>query len=512
MEKADKNSVLVVDDERANIIALSHILSPEYTVYAAKNGHDAIETAREFLPDLILLDILMPEIDGYEVFSRLKAIEETHSIPVIFVTGLVETKYEEKGMALGAADYITKPFSPEIVRLRVRNQMQILDQIKMMKQSSIVENSPHFIMYLSPKGELSYVNPAASFLTGHSKTGIMAGGLKLIFSAKTAQAILETHIPETMRNNTAAFEVKIKRKDGETRTMSFTSFTAENGNIGAIGQDVTEIRQLEGELITAKEQAEQSSRAKSEFLSRMSHEMRTPMHAIIGLVHMIKGSGAPAQKEEYIDVIDGASHHLLQLIEDVLDFSSLEKHTLVIDEAKFSFNAMITNEIKNIKTSTNEKKQTVTHNIDALIPDSIIGDEKRLAQTIRNILTNANKFTPERGKINLDASLAGREDGKIILKIEISDNGIGIPKEKQAKIFTFFEQVDGSLSREYEGAGLGLAISKYLVEMMGGRIWVESESGKGAKFTFTARVKNASDKELAHKAQPAFEFSKGQVT
>ena len=131
MNETGKNSILVVDDEHANSLALIHILSPLYTVYAEKNGQDAIETARELLPDLILLDILMPEMNGYEVLSVLKNTEETKNIPVIFITGLKGIEDEEKGLSLGAADYITKPFSPDIVELRVKNQINLLNQMRL---------------------------------------------------------------------------------------------------------------------------------------------------------------------------------------------------------------------------------------------------------------------------------------------------------------------------------------------------------------------------------------------
>jgi len=139
ISESDKNSVLIVDDEKANIIALTKILSKDYTVYAAKNGHDAIWVAKEYLPDVILLDIVMPEIDGFQTLSMLKKSEETQSIPVIFITGLSNTEYEEKGLDLGAADYISKPYSPSIVRLRVRNQIKIVNQIRVINHLSTTD-------------------------------------------------------------------------------------------------------------------------------------------------------------------------------------------------------------------------------------------------------------------------------------------------------------------------------------------------------------------------------------
>ncbi|MDR2532423.1 MAG: diguanylate cyclase [Oscillospiraceae bacterium] len=139
MMEDKKNSVLIVDDERANIMALTLILSPEYTVYAAKNGTGAIEVAKEHSPDVILLDILMPDMDGYEVLAALKSYDETCDIPVIFVTGLANSDEEEKGLRVGAADYISKPFRPAIIKLRVNNQIQIQNQIKMIRQLSMTD-------------------------------------------------------------------------------------------------------------------------------------------------------------------------------------------------------------------------------------------------------------------------------------------------------------------------------------------------------------------------------------
>jgi len=134
MDNTRENSILIVDDEKTNITALTYILSPDYIVYAAKNGKDAFEIAKDYLPDVILLDILMPEMDGYEILSMLKENKETHDIPVIFVTGLIDAADEEKGLRMGAADYIAKPFSSVIVKLRVQNQIEKLEYINTIKQ------------------------------------------------------------------------------------------------------------------------------------------------------------------------------------------------------------------------------------------------------------------------------------------------------------------------------------------------------------------------------------------
>ena len=139
MQDAEKYSVLVVDDESSNIMTLSHILSPLYTVYAAKSGKNAIKAAHKYLPDLIMLDVIMPEMDGYDVITELKSSEKTKNIPVVFITGLSGPGEEEKGLSLGAADYITKPFSSEVVRLRIRNQITVLEQMRAIERIGMLD-------------------------------------------------------------------------------------------------------------------------------------------------------------------------------------------------------------------------------------------------------------------------------------------------------------------------------------------------------------------------------------
>jgi CheY-like chemotaxis protein len=214
------------------------------------------------------------------------------------------------------------------------------------------------------------------------------------------------------------------------------------------------------------------------------------------MTNLARVSETDEKKEDCLDEIDKASQQLLKLIDDVLDVSSLEKNKTSLEHHEFSFNTMLNTLIESVQQYIKGKRQTLSFNIEPQIPNMLIGDEKRLMQITRNLLMNANKFTQEGGSIQLDASVVGEENGAVLIKIEISDNGIGIPEDKQATVFVTFEQVDGGLSRKFDGAGLGLAISKHLVEMMGGKIWVESKPGKGAKFSFTFKVENVQGVKL----------------
>jgi signal transduction histidine kinase/AmiR/NasT family two-component response regulator len=240
------------------------------------------------------------------------------------------------------------------------------------------------------------------------------------------------------------------------------------------------------EVLEAKDRAEQGSRAKSSFLANMSHEIRTPMNAIIGMTTIAKSSNDPARKEYCLDKIESASAHLLGIINDILDMSKIEEDKFELSYTEFDLSAMVQRVINIFEFRLGEKKQQLTVNLAPDLPKRIVTDDQRLAQVIANLLSNAVKFTPEGGSISL--SIQRLEDNKpdfCTLEAKVADTGIGIPLEQQSKLFASFVQVDSSIGRKFGGTGLGLAISKKIVELMDGNIWIESETGKGATFTFT---------------------------
>ena len=371
MSSTVKNSILIVDDEKSNILYLDRILSADYEIYTAKDGEGAIELANEFLPDLILLDIIMPRMDGYEVFEVLRASERTKNIPVIFITGLSGSEDETRGLALGAEDYIGKPFNDEIVWLRVKNQLKIINQMR-----TIIE----------------------------------------------------------------------------------------------------------------KEIAERSTLTKLEFLSRMSHEMRTPMTAIMGMTSMILMEDDLELIKDHVNVIDTSSRELLSLIDSVLDIADIEKDKIVLVNDSFNIRTMVREALDLIRDSMKNKRQSLAVDVDDNVPMFVSCDEKRLSQALAVLLSNAVKFTGEQGLIQLKVSAADFGIGTAVLRFEVADNGIGISLEQQMELFEPFKQVDESSDREFGGVGSGLCIAKHIVEMMGGGIEVESELGSGSRFVFTVKV------------------------
>ena len=400
MNEERKNKVLIIDDETANIIALTNILSQEYDILASKNGKDAITLSEDHMPEVVLLDVLMPDMDGYEVITELKKSEKTRHIPVIFITGLDNIEAEKKGLALGAADYIPKPFHADIVKLRVQIQIKLVNYIRTLEERDEMERQLNLI------------------------------------------------------------------------------------------------KELEAGLIAAKEEAESnrelaehSSRAKSEFLARMSHEMLTPMNAVMGMLQIIKIRGVPENIANCINEIKSASSHLLEMINDVLDVTGMEYGVFKLNEATFDVKSTIRGILETVEFNAAQKKQTLITTIDPMIPSYLLGDENRLSQVISNLLANAVKFTPDCGEISFSAKKIEDGSDSVTLKFEVIDNGIGISDEQQQALFMIFEQADGSNTRKHGGIGIGLALSKRIIEMMGGEIWIDSDLEKGAKFTFTCKFR-----------------------
>jgi signal transduction histidine kinase/CheY-like chemotaxis protein len=238
----------------------------------------------------------------------------------------------------------------------------------------------------------------------------------------------------------------------------------------------------------AKKKSDTESRYKSAFLANMSHEIRTPMNAIIGMTTIGKKASDSGRKDYCLTKIEDASNHLLGVINDILDMSKIEANKFEIIPVEFELEKLLRRIINVVNFSINKKRQKFSIHIDHSIPRTLIGDDQRIAQVITNLLGNAVKFAPEEGAITLAVSLTEKTNNLCTLQVSVSDNGIGISAEQQAKLFKSFEQAESSTTRKYGGTGLGLAISKSIVEMMGGSIWVESEPNKGSVFSFTVQL------------------------
>jgi PAS domain S-box-containing protein len=364
----------------------------------------------------------------------------------------------------------------------------------------IMENSLDVIILFDRS--LNFLLSTQSFLklAGVPTVGFLKGkSFRQVFSS-FAQVEWITHIESYIllaleTNQIQYFEERIHNvaqqdmRDYSIIVIPYDFSREEYDGLLVILHDITERIEMESKLVKALDDAMSASKAKGDFLSNMSHEMRTPMNAIIGMTAIGKRANDVSGKNLALSKISDAASHLLGIINDVLDMAKIEADKLELVPVEYSFENMLQKAASVINYRVDEKQQQFTIRVDKAVPRFIVGDDQRLAQVITNLLSNAVKFTPEGGKINLNISLLEEIDNNCLLQIEVIDNGIGISPENRDKLFRAFEQADSGTSREYGGTGLGLVISKRIIELMGGEMWVESEEGKGSRFVFTFNAK-----------------------
>lgn len=526
-ETIDLNNakVLMVDDTPANIDVLRKVLAPEgYKLSFANSGEKALVIAMRALPDLILLDVMMPGgIDGFETCQRLKREEATQDIPVIFITAKTDTEDLIAGFQLGAVDYITKPFRQEEVCVRVRNHLQT--RILMAQRDRLIGNlraseerfrllstwSPIGIFQADTQGNTIYTNQQWQGIFGLPTSSSQNHDWLQVVHPEDREMVQERwhHSVQTAKEFNAQF--RIQPPQGglswvQTRaTALFCNDKQINGFVGTVTDvsqkqidsfvgtvtDITEFKLAEAQITLAKESAEEAMQAKSEFLASMTHELRTPLNAIIGYSELLAEEMRDETETKDLEKITTASKYLLSLINNVLDLSKVEAHKMMLHLEEFPIAPLLTEVTSTISPLVTKNGNTLTVEGTAKI-DKMYADQTKVRQVLYNLLSNACKFTHQ-GTIVLRVFHHQDQDPeKNWIYFQVQDTGIGLTEEQKENLFQKYVQATSTTARKYGGTGLGLVLSQKFCQLMGGKITVTSEAGKGSIFTvqLPARVQD----------------------
>ena len=336
-------------------------------------------------------------------------------------------------------------------------------------------------------GFFKRINPAFSKILGHSQAELLSRPIQSFLHPDDVEATNRVLSTLTRGSDALTFEDRWRCADGSYRWLEWRAIPYRTeGLIYAVARDVTAERGREAQLRRAKRAADDANRAKSEFLANMSHEIRTPLNGVIGMTELTLDTTLSGQQREYLQIVHNSARALLETINGVLDFSKIEAGKLELEAIDFTLWESVTGALKPLSLAAHEKGVALLYDEDADVPERLHGDPGRLRQAIINLVGNAVKFTAE-GSVRLSVSVAGSDGDEIMLRFAVHDTGIGIPADKLDNIFESFAQVDGSMTRRFGGTGLGLPITAGLVELMGGKLTVDSEPGRGSVFTFVAR-------------------------
>jgi len=488
-ETSVKGDVLIIDDTPENLTLLAEMLKQEgFKVRSAIKGATALRGAQAVPPDVILLDVNMPEMNGYEVCEQLKASDRTRAIPVIFISALGDVLDKVKAFQVGGVDYITKPFQLEEVKARItthltlcrlQQQLQaqnlrLQEEIRERQQAEdkfakVFRASPHPIAITTrTEGRFVDVNPAFLQLTGYAQAevvGLTLVDLQLGIAPEDYQALPQSTTRQLIYNQ----ECELRTKSGEQRVVLLSLEDIELEGIPCtlnIINDITQRKRLE-----------------NEFISVVSHELRTPLSSLMGALDVLSTGQLGELTEKGQNVLNIATtntERLIRLVNDILDLERLKFGKITLHPAECNLAPIIIQATEAMQAMA-DQAQVRLQTQPLSVP--LWADSDRLIQALTNLLSNAIKFSEPGSTVWLHADVPSPDTpADPHLTITVRDQGRGIPSDKLDLIFERFQQVDTSDARQKGGTGLGLAICRSIIEQHNGKIWAESTLGEGSIF------------------------------
>jgi PAS domain S-box-containing protein len=500
--------LLVVEDDAKMRRVLEMLLGEHWAVDVAGNGREGLEKIRRNTPDLILTDLAMTEMDGYEMIRALRAEARTSAVPIIAVSGLMEEADRLRALEAGANDFVLKPFSERELYLRVHTT---LEMVSLRRESALSEHETHLktildgaldaVICMDATDVLTYWNPQAEKTFGWKADEAIGQRFADLVLAPELRASHYKDIERYSETETAPWvdrrtESEGIRRDGTRFPLELSVTVVKAGGLhtfNVFARDASERRLADDERARLLDQAREVGRSKDEFLALLSHELRTPLSAIVGWAHMLRTSELDAAtRARAIETIDRNAKVQNQLIEDILDVSRIVAGKFHVEMRTVDVAKVVEAARDTVAPLALARKVELAVDIAGPLPITI-GDPDRLQQVAWNLLTNAIKFTPAGGKVTV--SLARRDEFYVLT---VSDTGSGIDPAFLPHIFERFRQGSASEPRRQGGLGLGLSIVRHIVEMHQGTVEARSEGrDKGATFVVRLPYVDAGDGRVA---------------
>ncbi|MEY3303840.1 MAG: response regulator [Pseudanabaena sp.] len=507
--------VLLVEDDRIDYLAFVRFVKQgdlpyDYALAQSLAEAKDILAAQSF--DIAILDYLLGDGTSFELFDILKS----QNCPFIIATGTGDEETAARLMNEGAYDYLIKDPDLKYLKIlpatvsKVLARKQSEEQIRILNHA--MQSAKDSIYIADLEGKLLYINDSLKQICNLDGKDLIGLPIKLL-----GQPHLQPRVSDPCIGKNCAIEseISMRRLNGSLFPALLSESFIQDGEkrirVGLI-RDITDRKAAEVALARAKEEAELANRAKSEFLANMSHEIRTPMNGVLGMTQLLAMTELTEEQQDLLQTIQFSNESLLTLINDILDFSKIEAGMLELEEQSFVLEDNLKSVCNLLNVQAQSKEIKLSYQISADVSQILMGDSSRLRQILLNLVGNAIKFT-QKGSVTISVkSRVISDDGeqkKCELLLAIADTGIGIERDRLAKLFQPFTQADASISRKYGGTGLGLAICKRLVEIMEGKIWVESlgniggnpplnwisprnfNSTKGSVFYFTVLMKDS---------------------
>ncbi|PWB59074.1 MAG: hypothetical protein C3F18_01285 [Nitrosomonadales bacterium] len=440
----------------------------------------------------------MPLIERKKDFCRYEVRFLTKEGGYRWLEIFATLSLDEKDNIVGTTGVLNDVTERRVAEDRLRDQLQFTQQL--------IEVTPYPIYFQDVNGQYLGFNKTFEIFWGIERKEWIGKTAYDLLPRELADLHHEKDLLLLQQKDTQSYEAPVQAADRKIHDTIYqkAAFTRADGSVaGLIGiiSDITKAKQSAAELKRAKEAAETANQAKSDFLANMSHEIRTPMNGIIGMTDLALDTELTPQQREYLGMVKYSADSLLTIINDILDFSKIEAGKMSMESIPFSLHNTLKETVKPMAMRAGQKGLSLNLELAPQVPDTLIGDPGRLRQILINLIGNAIKFT-EQGKISVRVKPEYIFEQGVSLHFSVSDTGAGISKDKLQSIFDAFSQADSSITRKYGGTGLGLSITSRLVEMMNGKIWVESEEGVGSTFHFTAHYGLSTETVLESQAEP----------